>query len=178
MTSYNYNIKLETCPYLYDSNGMRLLDDELSNGISVSPVIKINQKFVEGTSLSLSCDGRKRTKGYHEIYFTSYIWKYFFKGIDGYDYLMTDIDDYTFHRWGETPCLVLKGFIGVDTMGKKYIDLKECYIMDISFYNSKNYYDNKIHDISSLQIRSNKNEEYGVYYDYTKFFNLQIQSKL
>lgn len=177
MTYYNYNINLETCKDLYHpTTGMRYFYDKV-NDIDISPPIKVNQKFVEGTSLSLSCDGRKHTKGYHEVYFAPYIWKYFFKGKDGYDYLMTKIDDYTFHRWGEDPCLVLKGFVGMDTMGNNYIDLKECYVIDISFYICQNYYHNKIYDLSSLEIRS-KECCNTFYYDYTKIFMTQIQSNL
>jgi len=178
MTLYNYNINLETCLDLYDSKGMRYLHEELDNGITISPVIKINKKFFEGNSFSVECDGRKKSKGYKAIYFKKNIWNFWFKGYNDYDYLMVELNDYTFHRWGEMPFLVLKGYVGIEANGKKYVDIKECFIYDLIFYNN-----NKNNNPYSYYCDKNNLvhyfDQYGeVYYDYTYIFDTTIKNKL
>jgi hypothetical protein len=185
MTLYNYCIKLETCPDLYDQNGMRYGHEELDNGINMSPIIKINHKFVKGTSFSVECKGRKRSKGYHEILFTKEILDSWCQGYDGYDYLMIELDDYTFHRWGEMPFLVLKGKVGLETTGEKYVHIKECFTCDLTFYdfyNNQNSQENQntnwsYCDKSQLVYYHNQSDG-NTYYDYTYIFDTMPKSKL
>ena len=106
------------------------------------------------------------------------IWNFWFKGYNDYDYLMVELNDYTFHRWGEMPFLVLKGYVGIEANGKKYVDIKECFIYDLIFYNN-----NKNNNPYSYYCDKNNLvhyfDQYGeVYYDYTYIFDTTIKNKL
>ena len=177
MTLYNYSIDFESCSDLHNpQNGMRYEHEQLDNGISMSPIIKINHKFVEGTLFSVECSGRKKSTGYNEILFTKENWKFWYKGYDGYDYMMIELDDYTFHRWGEMPFLVLRGNVGVETTGQKYVYVKECFTCDLTYYDNNS--DIPPYCDKDKLVHCYNESDSNVYYDYTSILDTMSKSKL
>jgi hypothetical protein len=174
----HYQIFLNTSKYLLDENGMTLPYNNIKNmikyhniksSVDVSPTIKINNYFKEGDSLSIECKGPKRSYGQHIITFEEDMLPLWFEGFDDYYYLMVELCDYTFCRYGESPFAVLKGkFIGDGVM------IEELNIYDLSKFLCLCHSQD---EFEKYNFRKNENLNIH-YYDYTEYFNTSPISKL
>ena len=125
--------------------------EKLSNHVSASKAVPVNQHFMEDGSITMKCshDFKEHEFTFH---FNEMNWDQWNAGDhDECEYMVAYLDRKSFKRYGNLPYVVFRGHIGTNLKGKRHV-----YILDFKIYNiglfDEDYINKYLHYIQYLDF--------------------------